>query len=480
MYSFLLDSSMRHRMLQNVTDPTVRQFWQVQYDDLSEAERSRRVLPLVSRLESLFMGRSLVRNILGQRENTINFRKVIEQKQIILIRLPINTLEQDARLIGTIIMSQIQAAIFSFADTPLEKRPGVSLYIDEFQVFSTPDIAKLYAQARKYRVRLAIAHQYRDQLPGYLKEPTMSAYTKICFRVTPDDAREMAHIFPPQEERIKPEDISANATDELKLRASDYGPLVEAFVTWYLQPLQKYRRGRSKVEIVHGGFDLLGEFSDMAAGGQSDNPMIDDPTDFLNRLLYDVMRSGNPDQPIPWPIPVGFSNSGRGFFAAARNISHTDLTADILHRLPPHLVIRQADGSMTWGRLPEGGKEQLYHFLFHLRMVMRYLADHPIGKKSAPSTTVVGQMLTQLPRRAAFVRSGDTVGVIYTQDTPKGANESELRARIQAIQDQTRRTYCRHMKDVEASFMQPASTEQTAQDTVQVPQTLPTSRWEEV
>lgn len=480
MYAFLLDDLVRQRMLQHVTDPTVRQFWQMQYDELSDAERNRRVQPLVTRLESLFMGRSLVRNIVGQRENTIDFRKAIEEKQIILVRLPIKTIKQDAELIGTIIMAQIHAAVFSFANVPEEKRPGVSLYVDEFQHFTTPDFSELFTEGRKFKVRLVIAHQYRNQLPDYLQDSTMTARTKICFQMKPDDAREMAHIFPPQEEEVKPEDISANATDELRLRASDYGLIVQEFVTWYLQPLQKYRRGRSKVEIVRGGFDLLSEFGNMAAGGQLANPMMDDPTDILNRLLYDVMRSGNPNLPIPWQIPVGFSNSGRGFFAAARGVSRDDLTADILPRLPAYLVVRHADGSVEWGRPPESSKEQLYHFLFHLRMTMRYLAEKPIGKKSAPSTTVVGQMLTQLPRRAAFARTGDTVGVIYTHNTPKAATPSDLRARTLAVQAHTRLTYCRSLDGKEDTAVAPAPStpgDDTA-DSKQ-PQEAVHSRWEE-
>src|SRR6266487_5609331 len=61
MYAFLLDASVRGTMLTQVTDPTVRQFWQTQYEHLSEAERTRRVQPLIGRLETLFTGRSLVR-----------------------------------------------------------------------------------------------------------------------------------------------------------------------------------------------------------------------------------------------------------------------------------------------------------------------------------------------------------------------------------------------------------------------------------
>ena len=73
MYTFLTNDSFRHRMLQNVPDQSVRQFWQMQYDDLSMAQRIQRVEPLVGRLESLMMGRSLIRNIIGQPQTSINF-----------------------------------------------------------------------------------------------------------------------------------------------------------------------------------------------------------------------------------------------------------------------------------------------------------------------------------------------------------------------------------------------------------------------
>ncbi len=83
MHAFLLDASVRYRMLKNVTDPTVQQFWQTQFEDLSATARNSRVQPLIGRLEALFMGRTLVRNIVGQRQTTIDFRKAIENKEII-------------------------------------------------------------------------------------------------------------------------------------------------------------------------------------------------------------------------------------------------------------------------------------------------------------------------------------------------------------------------------------------------------------
>lgn len=130
--------------------------------------------------------------------------------------------------------------------------------------------------------------------------------------------------------------------------------------------------------------------------------------------------------------------------------------------------------------------EQLYHFLFHLRMTMYALAEEPIGKKSQPSNTAVGQMLTNLPRRAAFVRSAETVGVIYTDDTPKPITNNELIKRIQAILLQTRKKYCHPRAEVERLFWLPGTNNQqgsgspdiqAANNSSSMP-SMPVSRWE--
>lgn len=445
MYAFLLDDEVRQRLLQNVSDPTVRQFWQVQYDNLSEAERNRRVQPLVARLESLFMGRSLVRNIVGQRENTIDFRKAIEEKQIILVRLPVKTVTQDARLIGTIIMAQIHAAVFSFANMPQSQRPGVSLYVDEFQHFATPDFAELFTEGRKFGMRVVVAHQYRNQLPPFLRDSTMTARTKVCFQMTPEDGREMAQVFPPQEETVSPENIIPKPVEHLLTYGSDE-PVIKQFIGDYLRPMQAFKHG-GKVELgQHFTFDFW-------HGTDMRDVVTPDPTPYLDNLLYQVMRTGNPMLPIPYEVVIGFSRCGRGFYGHARTISQAELTQEL--RYPPHLVIPNGK-TQRWTRPPESSMEQMYHFLFHLRLTMQYLAEEPIGKKNAPSTTVVGQMLTQLPHRAAFARSGDTVGVIYTHNTPKDASSSELRARARAIQAHTRLTYCRAQDDIQNVFTTPA------------------------
>jgi hypothetical protein len=101
--------------------------------------------------------------------------------------------------------------------------------------------------------------------------------------------------------------------------------------------------------------------------------------------------------------------------------------------------------------LLEDHHEQLYRFLFHLHMA--YLAAHPIGKKSTLTSTHGAPMLTQLPKRAALVRSGGEVGVIYTDDTVPHVEANELQQRLYLIRSQPRQKYCRPKDQPKASLV---------------------------
>jgi Type IV secretion-system coupling protein DNA-binding domain len=445
MYSFLQDQSYRARLLSNVADPTVRQFWHTQYDNLGPHEQYRRVQPLLGRLEALFMGRSLVRNIVGQRQNTTSFRNVMTNKQIVFIKLPSKTIAQDARLIGTILLAQISAAVFSFANTPEAQRPGVSLYVDEFQHFATSDFSELLTEGRKFGMRVTVAHQYRNQLPSFLQASTMTARTKVCFQSTPEDAREMAHFYPSNEATVQAEDITEHPVNYLLTHPSN-DPIMYEFVSTYLHPLQGHKRGAGRVEIDHFRYDWVND-------KPMDKPRVTDPTWQLDNLLYEVMRTGNPSLTIPPEIVDGFSNCGVGFYKAARSIVYNDPVLTIETVFPRQLVGQRADGEPYWTRHPESGREQLYHFIFHLRFAMQVLAENPIGKATAASPTEVAKMLTNLPRRAAFVRSADTVGVIYTHNAIPPLPRDMLYTRISGILNQTRQIYCRPKAEVERWFM---------------------------
>jgi hypothetical protein len=459
MYDFLLDDAVRRKMLQAVYDPTVKQFWQLQYDNLPPATRLSRVQPLLGRLEQLFAGRSLIRNIVGQAVSSIDFRASIERREIVFIKVPLKTVPQDARLIGTLLVAQIHAALFSFVDIPEDKRPGVSLYIDEFQSFVSPDIAELFTEGRKFGMRITVAHQFRGQLPVYLREATMTARTKVVFQSTPEDGREMAHLFPAPNEGVRPEHIEPHPTEALLNHSHLHPEVVQEFTEYYLRPVQLQRVGShgNMVELHDHGMPVMNFIRAFIADGEPTKSIkIEEPTAYLDYLLQQVMVMADPGLPIPAVAVRGFANCGHTFWPLVRTMRDDDkrLLASISAlNLPRHLAVPTTEGSLRWTRDPESGREQLFHFLFHLRMTMRYLAEYPLGKQSSASTADVGKMLNQLPRRAAFVRSSDTVGVIYTHDTPKPPTHLELFTRARDILEHTRVVYCHPRTEIEQRFM---------------------------
>ena len=482
MHRFLVDDKVRASMLKHVTDPTVVDFWQTQYEELSYADRTKRVQPLLGRLELLFMGRSIVRNIVGQRQTTIGFRKAIENKELLFILLPTKSLAQDARLIGTMLMTQIHAAVFSFADVPAGKRPGVSLFIDEFQNFVTPDIAELFTEGRKFGVKLTVAHQFRHQLEEYLRDATMTARTKICFQQTPDDAREMAPLFQTDYAEVREDDIDPHPIKYLlTYGADDYH--VRLFIDRFLRPLQSMRHG-GKIEVVPKSSWLS-----TVAGREVPTYEVDDPTLYLDHLLYEVMVTSNPNVHIPFEIVYGFSNCGHSFYHEFRHTIDRGWWLGPQISFPPALAVRMPDESLKWLRRPENGKEELYHFIFCLRATMRYLAEHPLGNATTPGTTELAAMLSKLPHRAAWIRCGDDIGVVYTNSSAKPVSGAEFAHRLQTIEAQTREKYCTPKAEVEASFLRTtATTKQENADAVDthasstetmLPET-PIRRWEEL
>jgi hypothetical protein len=126
-------------------------------------------------------------------------------------------------------------------------------------------------------------------------------------------------------------------------------------------------------------------------------------------------------------------------------LTHLPRNVNLFWRKP---LVVEGKGGLRFTREPENGKEQLYHFLFHLRSTMCYLAESPLGKKSSLSASDVSRMLTLLPKRAAFVRSGEDVGVIYTDKTAEHCNISELGRRYYLIRGQTRAKYCKPKEEL--------------------------------
>ena len=79
-----------------------------------------------------------------------------------------------------------------------KKLPDFYLYLDEFQNITTPSIATILSEARKYGVSLNIAHQFIDQLEDDIRDAVFGNVGSLAvFRVGAKDAEFLVKQFEP-------------------------------------------------------------------------------------------------------------------------------------------------------------------------------------------------------------------------------------------------------------------------------------------
>src|SRR5262249_55017825 len=93
--------------------------------------------------------------------------------------------------------------------------------------------------------------------------------------------------------------------------------------------------------------------------------------------------------PIPYEAAIGFAHCGWGFYHTLKYLGQHKLESV---SYPRHLVINDRSA-----RPPENRNEQLFHFIFHLRRIMAWMAEHPIGQSTTPSQATVAQWISTLP-----------------------------------------------------------------------------------
>ncbi len=203
----LVDPAYRKKVIKKIKDPIVRQFWVNEYNNYSEKFRSEAIAPIQNKVGQ-FLSSSLIRNIVGQERSTIDVRKEMDAGKIILMNLSKGRIgEENAALLGAMMITRIQLAAMSRVDIPESQRRDFFLYVDEFQNFSTESFASILSEARKYRLNITMAHQYIEQLSDEVKAAVFgNVGTMVSFRVGSVDAEELEKEFQPtfmQEDIVK-------------------------------------------------------------------------------------------------------------------------------------------------------------------------------------------------------------------------------------------------------------------------------------
>lgn len=265
-HQMLTDATFRGQITQKLEDKTLRAFWEKEFAGFDKRQRTEVISPILNKVGQ-FLADPGVRNIVGQQKNRIPFRKVIDDRRILIANLSKGKIGEDnAILLGSLLLTKLQLAALSRADVSEERREDFYLYVDECQNFFTESVASMLAEMRKYRLNLILANQHLDQLNELIRKAILgNVGTLITFRVGAPDAEALKEDFLPQ---FAKQDFLNLPRYQIYLRLMIDGVVSEGFSANALPPQamelgtantiikvsrQRYGTQRYKVEMGVGG-----------------------------------------------------------------------------------------------------------------------------------------------------------------------------------------------------------------------------------
>ncbi len=198
----LADKEYRKKVVDNITDPSVRSFWLDEFAKYGERYMQEAGAAIQNKIGQ-FISNPLIRNIIGQSKSTFDLREIMDSRKIIIINLSKGRMgEANANLLGSMLITKIYLAAMSRADLnekQLKPLPHFYLYVDEFQNFANESFADILSEARKYKLDLTVAHQYIEQMSEEVRAAVFgNVGSMICFRVGAYDAEVLEKEFAPQ------------------------------------------------------------------------------------------------------------------------------------------------------------------------------------------------------------------------------------------------------------------------------------------
>ncbi|MDL2363418.1 MAG: ATP-binding protein [Patescibacteria group bacterium] len=193
------DQQFVKQKLVHVTDPNVREFW---LKEMPASQRSNDFGEVTSWFVSkfgAFLSNEMMRNIIGQTKSAFDLRDIMDNKKILLVNLSKGrTGELNSKLLGMIFVMKFQAAAMSRSNIPEDDRVDFSLYVDEFQNFSTDSFATIMSEARKFHLNLIVANQFTTQLTEEIRDAVFGNIgTIVSFRIGQNDVEGLGRYFQP-------------------------------------------------------------------------------------------------------------------------------------------------------------------------------------------------------------------------------------------------------------------------------------------
>ncbi|MBI2007277.1 MAG: DUF87 domain-containing protein [Candidatus Blackburnbacteria bacterium] len=192
----LTDYGFRKRVTQELDDPVLRNFWEREFEGMTDKLRAESISPILNKVGQ-FVSSPTIREIVGYPTSTVSLEEVMNNGKILILNLSQGRLGEDnAALLGAMLITKIQLAAMARSAVAEEKRRDFYLYVDEFQNFATTSFIKILSEARKYRLNLTVANQYIGQIPEDVQKAIFgNVGTLTSFLVGAQDALILTREF---------------------------------------------------------------------------------------------------------------------------------------------------------------------------------------------------------------------------------------------------------------------------------------------
>lgn len=185
----LVNPKFRARYVEKLDDPILKSYWTEEYDKMQERLRTEAIASILNKVGQ-FVSSPLIRNVVNAQTSSFSIEDLMDQGKILLVNLSQGKLGEDnATLLGAMLITKIQLAAMARVHIPEEQRRDFYLYVDEFQNFATDSFNKILSEARKYRLSLILANQYIAQIPEEVQKAIFgNCGSIISFVMGSDDA----------------------------------------------------------------------------------------------------------------------------------------------------------------------------------------------------------------------------------------------------------------------------------------------------
>ena len=181
--ALLTNKQLLEKLTEQIDNSEMRMFWQDRYTRWLSDIRNTKNESTLNKISS-FAADTFIRPMLGQTKSTVNFRRAMDDSDIVIIKLAKGKLGSSANLLGAFFIASLHLAAIGREDIKTAKRVPFYVYVDEFQNFTSANFEEILREDRKYGLHYTLINQDLGSIDEETKHAIFgNVNTTVAFQI---------------------------------------------------------------------------------------------------------------------------------------------------------------------------------------------------------------------------------------------------------------------------------------------------------